>query len=480
LARGQWGVLQMAIGPEAAQAVVDLAAALTSLGLDTPIGSTPSIETLVVRTDATWQVSADGQSWTRATPYSAFYRHAGIWDATPGEWSEALIFRTTFVVPGKALAVRAEGGSDDDLLSFAINGSLIFGEHTGYSDLLLRNEAIAPGIILAGPNTVLAHARNVGGHSSFGAEIAIDFVPAPVLAAALEAARDGDGLIVEGRIASDLMVGSARADFMSGGGGDDFLRGLSGSDTLLGGRGDDWIRGGLGDDLLDGGRGNDRIFATLDAGTGGWGGRDTLIGGIGDDQMVGGSGDDLVAGGEGRDLLVGGRGIDTLDGGSGNDRVSGGSGDDVMRLGAGNDLVFYDDSRLHDFGRGDDSISGEEGDDRLHGGRGDDAIDGGVGDDVVNGGAGADFLKGGLGADTFEFRGAYGVDRIADFAEGDCLAIGDGINGLGLVTAEMLLARITDGENGARLDLGGANAVILEGLSVEAARTLLPMAFELI
>ena len=280
---------------------------------------------------------------------------------TPGGWNEALFFRTTFVVPSEAVAVRAEGGSDDDLLSFAINGSLIFGERTGFSGLLLRAETIDPAVITGGLNTVLANARNIGGHSSFGAEFVIDFVPVPILAAALEAARDGGGRIVDGGLASDLLVGSDRADFLSAGSGDDDLRGMAGIRYSAWRQGRRPGPGRTRRRLIDGGNGNDFIFATQNAEPDGWGGHDSLIGGFGDDQLVGSSGYEVIAGGEGRDLLVGGQASDTLDGGSGNDRASGGAGDDVMQLGAGDDLVFHDSSRLHRFGRGEDHILGEDG-----------------------------------------------------------------------------------------------------------------------
>jgi Ca2+-binding RTX toxin-like protein len=473
--------MTMAIGVETARGVAEVASGLGGIGvIVVHPGPITEVETLRVRTDAAWQVSAGGRTWSEAVPYSAFYRHPGIWDGSPGEAFEKLFFRTSFVVPGEVTAVRAEGGADDDLLSFTINGSFIFGEGTGFSDLLLRDDAIDPTILGPGENVVLAQARNVSGHSAFGAEIAVDFVPTPVLATALGATRAGGGRIVEGGPASDGLFGGGQADLMSGGRGDDRLHGRAGDDMALGGPGDDRIAGGLGDDLLGGGDGDDVILAAWDGAAGERGARDTLLGGRGEDQLVGGRGEDLLSGEDGRDLLVGGRGDDALHGGSGRDRAGGGAGDDVMRLGAGDDLVFHDGGPLHDFGRGADRIWGDDGDDRLHGGRGDDTIDGGTGDDVLNGGPGADRLIGGDGRDVFEVRGAYGVDSIADFTEGDRLAVQRGINGMGDTTLDLLLARVSDGDAGARLDLGAGNALVFEGLSALDAQMLLPTALELI
>ena len=70
------------------------------------------------------------------------------------------------------------------------------------------------------------------------------------------------------------------------------------------------------------------------------------------------------------------------------------------------------------------------------------------------GGAGPDILVGGAGADIFEIRGAHGAETITDFGEGDRLHIGQGINGLGTLTREGLLARATVLEGEAVIDLG--------------------------
>ncbi len=454
---------------------------MRELGLTAPPPdpSTPT-ETLIVPTDASWQVSVDGRTWAPATPFSAFGRHDGIWDGTPGDAHERLFFRTSFVVPGEVRAARAEGGADDDLIAFEINGTHVFGERSGYADLLLRADALGPDLFTTGENKVVALARNVYGHSAFGAELAIDFLPTPMFAAALAAQRNDGGRMVTGANGGEHLYASDRADLMSGAGGADRMYGLAGTDILLGGDGDDALFGGDGVDVLHGGRGDDRLYAAVAPTGRGPGEQDTLFGGAGHDWIYGGAGDDLIDGGAGRDRVLAGHGDDRVEAGDGDDLVSGGGGDDVLNLGDGDDLVFHDATPMNDFGRGDDRIFGEGGDDRLHGGRGDDVVDGGVGNDILNGGPGADLLVGGAGQDTFQFRGAYGVDRIADFAPGDRIAIGQGVNGLGAITADLLIARLSDAAAGAVLDLGSGNAVVFEALAADAVRDLLPAALDLI
>ncbi len=65
-------------------------------------------------------------------------------------------------------------------------------------------------------------------------------------------------------------------------------------------------------------------------------------------------------------------------------------------------------------GAGDDDLIAGEDDDTLLGGAGTDDLFGGKGDDVVDGGTGGDYLYGGEGDDTYQFRGAFGTDRIVD------------------------------------------------------------------
>ncbi len=112
------------------------------------------------------------------------------------------------------------------------------------------------------------------------------------------------GIILDGTIGKDKLIGT----------GD--------TDTLNGYAGDDWLRGYDDDDLLNGDAGNDTLY--------GDDGNDTLNGGGDDDWLRGYDDDDLLNGDAGNDTLYGDDGNDTLNGGSGNDTLNGGNGDDLF------------------------------------------------------------------------------------------------------------------------------------------------------
>jgi Ca2+-binding RTX toxin-like protein len=193
---------------------------------------------------------------------------------------------------------------------------------------------------------------------------------------------------------ADTFYGSARTELLRGYGGDDSISGGLGSDGLDGGTGNDTISGGGGNDIiidpdgtnyLRGDEGNDSIVG----GTGfddinGNMGNDTCVSGGGDDWVVGGKGDDSLVGSGGTNLVYGNIGNDTCDGGAGNDTVRGGQDNDVLYGGAGNDFVSGD--------RGDDTVTG------------------------------------GSGADLFHTFGEAGIDRVLDFhvAEGDRVMLDPG------------------------------------------------------
>ncbi|MCL2923082.1 MAG: hypothetical protein MGF17_00200 [Trichodesmium sp. MAG_R04] len=72
--------------------------------------------------------------------------------------------------------------------------------------------------------------------------------------------------------------------------------GYGGNDSITGGISDDFLYGGEGNDTLDGHDGNDDLY--------GYPGNDNLIGGLGDDNLYGNEGNDTVTGGPGRDIFV--------------------------------------------------------------------------------------------------------------------------------------------------------------------------------
>ncbi|PWR24347.1 calcium-binding protein [Zavarzinia aquatilis] len=232
----------------------------------------------------------------------------------------------------------------------------------------------------------------------------------------LGSGSSGDAL-GDAYISIENVTGSAYMDSLSGDGGDNRLQGLDGDDTLMGQGGNDTILG--------------------DAGA------DTLIGGDGDDVLQGRADDDFLYGNDGADRLIGGTGADTMSGGVGNDIYEVDDvGDSVSEAsGEGTDRVisFLSDYTLTDnvevlvlgAGAGNgtgnsaaNTIKGNGGDNVLSGGDGVDTLQGFDGADTLIGGAGNDRLYGGAGNDTFVFNGpAGGVDRIADWNDGDAIVI---------------------------------------------------------
>lgn len=137
--------------------------------------------------------------------------------------------------------------------------------------------------------------------------------------------------------------------------------------------------------------------------------------------------------------------------------LTGGNKNDSIEGGARADLLFG-------FG-GDDALTGESGPDDLFGGDGDDRLSGGDGDDRLVGGPGEDRLEGGAGADLFAFHGErLGVDEIADFdPDEDTIALDPALlDGADVIT----LIQMTPA--GARVNLGGGNAVVLPGIDAAA------------
>ena len=63
--------------------------------------------------------------------------------------------------------------------------------------------------------------------------------------------------------------------------------------------------------------------------------------------------------------------------------------------------------------------------------------------------------------------GANGIDRVEDFRTGDQVTLTRNINDTGIQSLEEVDARISDGADGAHLDLGGGNVAIFEGFSAD-------------
>lgn len=126
--------------------------------------------------------------------------------------------------------------------------------------------------------------------------------------------------------------------------------------------------------------GDDHLTASNDHGSlFGYGGSDTMIGGIANDYLTGDAWNDSNPG---NDQLFGGGGADNLVGYAGNDYLEGNEGADVMDGGAGHDKLYGGDAA--------DQMVGGSGNDRMEGGAGDDRIEGGRYRDLMIGGEGAD------------------------------------------------------------------------------------------
>ncbi|MFN3671067.1 MAG: Ig-like domain-containing protein [Bosea sp. (in: a-proteobacteria)] len=180
--------------------------------------------------------------------------------------------------------------------------------------------------------------------------------------------------------------------------------------------------------------------------------------------VAGSDAPETLTGADGRDLVEAGGGDDVVLTGAGDDMVHAGLGDDRVLAGSGDDMV--------DGGAGDDTLAGGSGKDALLGGAGNDLLSGGSGDDHLTGGAGNDVLQGGSGADTFHFAAQEGRDTVlefkpaaADATEHDVIELSKALfaDYAALIAAHAL----SDGAEGAVLDLGGGNTVTFVGVKAE-------------
>ena len=195
--------------------------------------------------------------------------------------------------------------------------------------------------------------------------------------------------------------------------------------------------------MLFGYGGNDTIFGGVFA--------DELRGGDGRDELRAGSGDDSLFGGNGEDRMFGDFGNDSLAGDAGNDMLNGGYGEDSLSGGAGRDKIYG--------GSESDDLSGDAGNDRLLGQSG---------ADTLNGGAGNDIMKGGGGADHFDF--STGHDRIMDFKTAGRKEVID-LSETGIAGFKVLKKKhMSDTDQGVLIEVSEQDSLLLVGVETDALK----------
>jgi len=144
----------------------------------------------------------------------------------------------------------------------------------------------------------------------------------------------------------------------------------------------------------------------------------------------------------------------TQNGGNGVDLLTGTSADELLNGGKGADTLFGL--------AGADRLVGGDGADLLFGGAGIDSLSGGNGGDTLDGGAGSDTLGGAAGPDRFDFSGAFGHDRVLDFAGDDRIQLDDG------QFADFAAVQAAANQVGADvvITLNAANTITLQGVTL--------------
>ncbi len=168
-----------------------------------------------------------------------------------------------------------------------------------------------------------------------------NFATLPVtvdLGAGTSSGSQGNDLLIS---IEHVMTG-AGDDVIIGSDGNNSEWGQAGADTLSGLAGADQLSGEDGADSLDGGKGNDNLFGGLDD--------DVLKGGAHNDYLGGDAGADRLEGGAGLDYLYGAEGADTLNGGfGGGDTLTGGLDGDRFRFLDADIAVAWVDTWIFDF-----------------------------------------------------------------------------------------------------------------------------------
>ncbi|KQP53650.1 hypothetical protein ASF39_19900 [Methylobacterium sp. Leaf108] len=249
------------------------------------------------------------------------------------------------------------------------------------------------------------------------------------------------------------------------------LDGDLGNDTLVGSDADDTLIGGAGADQLIGGRGNDvasyaaagsSVVADLvDARSNTGEAAGDNYNGV--EKLTGSAFDDRLYGTSTANVLVGGGGDDFLEGRSGGDRLDGGDGIDTASYASSNAAVQVDLSKATAAGghaQGDVLVLVEN----LVGSGLGDRLTGSAGANLIEGGAGADTLAGGEGYDTAVYTGSasgVAVDLVSGSATGGDAA-GDVLTGFEALDGSSLSDTLK-GDSGANALSGQDGDDVLEG-----------------
>ncbi len=172
---------------------------------------------------------------------------------------------------------RVQGGSGNDTLEAALEGSSYFYASEGTDRVVHRDRTIVDFGLLE-TDAGIAFGSDPGEDNTYKITFAVDGRSSTtnVEGLAVIMGTENDEIFA-GTDGADEFYGKGGADVLNGGAGNDILHGDSGNDTLSGGAGDDTLSGGAGNDTVSGGDNND-----------------TLHGGLGDDTLDGGSGTDVL------------------------------------------------------------------------------------------------------------------------------------------------------------------------------------------
>ncbi len=293
---------------------------------------------------------------------------------------------------------------------------------------------------------------------------------------------------VHGSDFNDRIIGDDGVNRLVGNDGDDSISGGGDNDILIGGNGADILDGGSGSrDVADYSWSNVGVDVNLTTGLGSGGDAegdtlskieyvygsffdDELTGDGSTNRLVGDFGDDMLFGAGGNDILIGGAGADALDGGEGT-RDAAEYGDADAGVGVNLATGGFAGEALGDtytsiefvYGSDyNDEIIGDDAINRLVGEAGDDVLSGAGGNDYLLGMSGNDTMMGGAGNDVFLYTEAFGDDVITDFEFGAGRTDRIWLDDLGVTNFDDLA--LSNGTNGAVIDMGALGTITLEGV----------------